>query len=213
VANVAEDVAAAVASDVEYRLREVIQDAAKFMHHSKRQRMTADDINRALRVRNVEPLFGFTSREALRYRKVPGSGVADVYYLEDEELDLNEIINAALPRIPLDVSFTSHWLAIEGVQPAIPQNPPPLCNANNKSTFFMFTKKICFVFSCFVAEQGEADKSTSVPQTSLATGKIEGFALTGGGAQVTASLLFFFPSLCLPPRANFFFFSEKNSPW
>ena len=27
------------------------------------------------------------------------------------------------PRRPHDVTFTSHWLAIEGVQPEIPQNP------------------------------------------------------------------------------------------
>jgi len=29
-----------------------------------------------------------------------------------------------LPKAPLDTSITSHWLAIEGVQPAIPENAP-----------------------------------------------------------------------------------------
>lgn len=29
-----------------------------------------------------------------------------------------------MPKAPLDVSVTAHWLAIEGVQPAIPENAP-----------------------------------------------------------------------------------------
>lgn len=35
-----------------------------------------------------------------------------------------QVIEAPLPRPPLDTSLTSHWLAIEGVQPAIPENVP-----------------------------------------------------------------------------------------
>lgn len=35
-----------------------------------------------------------------------------------------QVIEAPLPKAPLDVSVTSHWLAIEGVQPAIPENAP-----------------------------------------------------------------------------------------
>lgn len=35
-----------------------------------------------------------------------------------------QVTEAPLPKAPLDVSITSHWLAIEGVQPAIPENAP-----------------------------------------------------------------------------------------
>jgi transcription initiation factor TFIID subunit 6 len=35
------------------------------------------------------------------------------------------LVEADLPKAPLDTSITSHWLAIEGVQPAIPENAPP----------------------------------------------------------------------------------------
>ena len=45
--------------------------------------------------------------------------------MEDKEYDFNEILNAPLPKCPRDTTFTAHWLAVEGVQPAIRQNPPP----------------------------------------------------------------------------------------
>lgn len=34
------------------------------------------------------------------------------------------MIEAPLPRAPLDTAIFCHWLAIEGVQPAIPENAP-----------------------------------------------------------------------------------------
>lgn len=34
------------------------------------------------------------------------------------------MIEAPLPKAPLDTALVAHWLAIEGVQPAIPENPP-----------------------------------------------------------------------------------------
>lgn len=36
-----------------------------------------------------------------------------------------KVIEAPLPKAPLDTAVVAHWLAIEGVQPAIPENPPP----------------------------------------------------------------------------------------
>ncbi|KAF9157846.1 hypothetical protein DFQ26_008261 [Actinomortierella ambigua] len=127
--NLKDDVAGALAQDVEYRIHEIVQEAMKFMRHSKRTKLTVDDINNALRVRNVEPLYGFNSSESSRFRKTTvgtaATGMTDVYFVEDEELDFEGILSTPLPKVPLDVTFTSHWLAIEGVQPAIPQNPTP----------------------------------------------------------------------------------------
>lgn len=53
------------------------------------------------------------------------------------------MVSGALPKIPLGVSLRAHWLAIDGVQPSIPENPPaankeqllndaanPLCKLN-----------------------------------------------------------------------------------
>ncbi|KAG8640531.1 hypothetical protein MANES_13G064400v8 [Manihot esculenta] len=86
--NLSEDAALSLAPDVEYRMREIMQEAIKCMRHSKRTTLTSDDVDTALSLRNVE------------------------------------VIEAPLPKAPLDTSVVCHWLAIEGVQPAIPENAP-----------------------------------------------------------------------------------------
>ena len=72
--------------------------------------------------------------------------------VEDEELDFEKLINAPLPKVPREITFTgkfprldtivfglnsltdsilpAHWLAVEGVQPSIPQNPTNINHAD-----------------------------------------------------------------------------------
>lgn len=47
----------ALAQDVEYRTREIIQEAAKFMINAKRTKLTVEDVNYALQSRNVEASY------------------------------------------------------------------------------------------------------------------------------------------------------------
>ncbi|CAK9316169.1 unnamed protein product [Citrullus colocynthis] len=120
--NLSSDVALAVAPDVEYRLREIMQEAIKCMRHSKRTTLTADDVDGALNLRNVEPMYGFASGGPLRFKRAMGH--RDLFYLEDKDLEFKDVIDAPLPKAPLDTAVFCHWLAIEGVQPAIPENAP-----------------------------------------------------------------------------------------
>ncbi|GAA6027053.1 hypothetical protein JCM8097_006073 [Rhodosporidiobolus ruineniae] len=123
--NLPEDVAAALAGDVEYRLCELIEEATKFMRHSRRTRLKVDDLDQALKVRNLEPLWGFTSETAHMPFKKTVTATGTVYHVEDDEIDLSKVIKTDLPAVPRDISFTAHWLAIEGVQPLIKENPTP----------------------------------------------------------------------------------------
>ncbi|XP_057540477.1 transcription initiation factor TFIID subunit 6-like isoform X1 [Amaranthus tricolor] len=127
ITNLSPDVASTLAPDVEYRVREIMQEAIKCMRHSKRTILTADDVDAALRFRNVEPIYGFASNDPLRFKRAAGH--KDLFYVNDVDLDLKDVTEAPLPRAPLDTSISVHWLAIEGVQPAIPENPPPSMEA------------------------------------------------------------------------------------
>eukprot|EP00189_Rhodosorus_marinus_P002933 CAMPEP_0113962780 /NCGR_PEP_ID=MMETSP0011_2-20120614/6129_1 /TAXON_ID=101924 /ORGANISM="Rhodosorus marinus" /LENGTH=470 /DNA_ID=CAMNT_0000974719 /DNA_START=49 /DNA_END=1461 /DNA_ORIENTATION=- /assembly_acc=CAM_ASM_000156 len=121
-----DEVALALASDAEYRVREIIQDATKFMRQSKRSLLTTEDVSAALRLRNVEPLYGLSTKEPLKFVKV--SGNTNLFYVADKEVDLSEFIQKDLPPVPNLPSLMAHWLSVEGVQPAISQNPPPETN-------------------------------------------------------------------------------------
>ncbi|KAK7203348.1 hypothetical protein BZA70DRAFT_77915 [Myxozyma melibiosi] len=125
IANLSEEVSKSLAMDVEYRINEVLEQATKFMKHSKRTILTTQDISHAFRVLNLEPLYGYDSTRPIKFREAVLGPGQTLYYIDDEEVDFERIINMPLPKVPREVSFTAHWLAIEGVQPAIPQNPQP----------------------------------------------------------------------------------------
>jgi len=114
-----------LAMDVEYRIQEVVQEALKFMRHSKRTVLTPADISSALQTLNIEPLYGYNSSRPIKFREATTQDGLQLYYIDDEEVEFEKIINQPLPKIPREVVFAAHWLAIEGVQPAIVQNPTP----------------------------------------------------------------------------------------
>ncbi|KAG9099022.1 hypothetical protein FS749_002310 [Ceratobasidium sp. UAMH 11750] len=127
ITNLPDSVAAALASDVEYRLHQVIEEAARFTRHARRSTMSPSDIDQALRVLNIEPLYGHSSAHTQAFRRaVPQHTLSQsVYFLEDEEIDFDKALKEEVITVPPPVRYTAHWLAIEGIQPLVPENPIP----------------------------------------------------------------------------------------
>ncbi|CDO69883.1 hypothetical protein BN946_scf184884.g42 [Trametes cinnabarina] len=130
ITNLPDIVASALASDVEYRIQQVVEEAARFMRHAKRTTLTTGDIDQALRVLNIEPLYGHfpynppTFRRALPFPQMQSAGT--VYFVEDEEIEFDRVLREEKVTLPKGVTWTAHWLAVEGVQPLIPENPPAI---------------------------------------------------------------------------------------
>ena len=121
----------AVLPSIEYRLRVIIQDAMKFMRRGKRNVMTVEDINLALARHNMEPLYGL--RSEVRDFEEDLRGGRDNHSAESLGTGfgivlLSDMAKGALPKLPLLPEMTVHWLAVEGVQPIIPENPEVLVN-------------------------------------------------------------------------------------
>lgn len=54
VAGLSDSAAKELADEINFRLKTVIQDATKFMHHGKRKRLSTMDIDHALKIKNIE---------------------------------------------------------------------------------------------------------------------------------------------------------------
>lgn len=50
----ADDAAKELAEDISFRIKHIIQDAAKFMNHAKRSKLLQSDVDAALKVKNIE---------------------------------------------------------------------------------------------------------------------------------------------------------------
>ena len=90
--KVSDEAARALAPDLDYRLREIIQDAQKFARHAKRTKLTTEDINNALRIRNHEPMFGYISAPGAKdkgFVRVPGHPEASV--AKDNEVTTEQV--------------------------------------------------------------------------------------------------------------------------
>lgn len=106
IGNLNEEALKALTQDVEYRVGQVIIEALRLMRAARRTTMTVTDVSLALKVLDVEPLFGYDSTRPLRYGEASLGPGQPLFYIEDEEIDFEKLINAPLPKVPRDMNFT-----------------------------------------------------------------------------------------------------------
>ncbi|KAL8596006.1 hypothetical protein ACOMHN_018318 [Nucella lapillus] len=120
-----DEVVTFLADQTTYLLKRVVQDAQKFMHRAKRRKLSTADFDMSLQAKGIEPIYGMKAADSIPFRFASGGG-RELHFCEDKEMDLSELISGSIPKVPLEVSVKAHWLSVEGVQPAIKENPPPV---------------------------------------------------------------------------------------
>ena len=120
IVNLTDDAVRGMTSDVEFRLAQVLEEALKFMRHSKRTILHTQDISQALRMLDVEPLYGYDSTRPLRFGEASIGPGQPLYYVEDEEVDFEKLINQPLPQSAerhhfhrfVTLATWRHWLIV-----------------------------------------------------------------------------------------------------
>ena len=130
ISNLADTAAKFLADHLTQRLKMVVAESTKFQIKAKRRKLMPCDVDHALRCLNVEPVYGFSidpAEGALPFRMASGGGRELIFQDAEKEIDLLKLAsNPVLPKVPPEIALRAHWLCIEGVQPAIPENPPPV---------------------------------------------------------------------------------------
>lgn len=106
ISSLNDEVLQCLCSDIEYRVSQALEEALKFMRHSKRSILTTQDIAQALRALEVEPLYGYESTRPLRFGEASIGPGQPLFYVEDDEVDFEKLINAPLPKVPREISMT-----------------------------------------------------------------------------------------------------------
>lgn len=130
ISSLADSAGKLIADEISSKVRRIVVESVKFEERSRRKRLLTQDIDHSLRAMNVEPVYGFqvdSAEQGLPFRLASGGGRELCFMDSEKEIDLIKLATTPiLPKIPPEVSLKAHWLAIEGVQPAIPENPPPV---------------------------------------------------------------------------------------
>nr|XP_045373624.1 TAF6-like RNA polymerase II p300/CBP-associated factor-associated factor 65 kDa subunit 6L [Camelus bactrianus] len=121
--ELSDEVAALLAEDVCYRLREATQNSSQFMKHTKRRKLTVEDFNRALRWSSVEAVCGYGSQEALPLRP---AREGELYFPEDREVNLVELALATnIPKGCAETAVRVHVSYLDGKGNLAPQGSVP----------------------------------------------------------------------------------------
>ena len=120
ITNLEPTTAIALAEDASYRCREVANICGQLLRHSKRRKLTTNDVNEAFKLYDTDPVFGHEVSEPVSYTMFKDSAAdyqtPNILYVPDETLlDLRSYsLSQSPPIVAKDPSIQATWLSVEG---------------------------------------------------------------------------------------------------
>lgn len=115
-----------LSTELEYHLRELIQESNKLRLFSMKKKLTVSQINNVLKANNMQPIFGYSENSNFLNFKQSKKGDGNTFYIPDDEINLEDLLatNKKLLKESKveNLILNSHWLAIDNVQPDLPEN-------------------------------------------------------------------------------------------
>mmetsp|Transcript_27252 Transcript_27252/g.48962 ORF Transcript_27252/g.48962 Transcript_27252/m.48962 type:complete len:395 (-) Transcript_27252:2406-3590(-) len=109
-----------LAHEAEYQVRSLLEVARKYMRKSRRQRLKAQDLQRAIQQFQQTPLLGYPANVEAAFMRIPQA--EDLWVVEDPEVNLVDYLQNEVLVPPKEPSLHTHWLSIQGRRPNIPEN-------------------------------------------------------------------------------------------
>lgn len=102
-------------SDLEAKCMELIQEARKFMHHSKRDVMTTNDMRLAMEKLSLPETFGYPSSVPYTYERSNDANADNLWFIKPANVSLKEYISKPQALLtPLDTVYEKDFLSIDG---------------------------------------------------------------------------------------------------
>lgn len=112
VVDLPQDIARAIAADVTYRLRQSLNVCGQFLRHSKRRRLTPDDVNRSLKWMDVPAVMGYTGSEPVEWL---GVGEVGVHIPNDPTVNLaSTALSGDIFHQPGSPCVRGEWVNVSG---------------------------------------------------------------------------------------------------
>ena len=94
------------------------------MKHSRKEKLTVGDLQRAMRINNLDVLFMYTFKiqALLGYRNSPILQIKlneiqqGNLSIKDDIVSVSDILDSRIPDLPVETSFEVNWFVVNGKQ-------------------------------------------------------------------------------------------------
>jgi transcription initiation factor TFIID subunit 6 len=119
-----------IAHEAEVFISHVLDEATSLRVIDQRSRLTIRDINESLRIKRMQPLYGYTSEKAPGESTVSFSRHLDLVVFRSAQFPIDTYTDMEQCRAQWKPSFNLCWLVVDGVARAResrPEAPKPCC--------------------------------------------------------------------------------------